>query len=91
MRQAVVIACADPFSEVNAIEESLVNQFLSKRNVLALVVLLIGVLLVIYFEPASQLASEKEPLKEIQSIETLRTQFNRDMGKTRLILLLSPT
>jgi len=68
-----------------------VNQLLSKRNLLALAILLVGVLLVIYFEPASPLASEKEPLKEIQSNETLRTQFNRDARKTRLILLLSPT
>lgn len=67
------------------------NQFLSKRNLLGLTVLLVGVLLAIYFQPASQRASEGTSLKEIQSIETLRAQFNRDTGKTRLILLLSPT
>lgn len=74
-----------------SIEESLVNQFLSKRNLLALTALLIGVLLVISFEPHSKLVPNREPLTEIQSIETLRAQFNRDAGKTRLIMLLSPT
>jgi len=41
--------------------------------------------------PQSQLAPARDPLSEIQTIETLRAQFNRDAGKTRLILLLSPT
>jgi hypothetical protein len=67
------------------------KSILSKRNLLALVALLIGVLLVISFEPQSKLASGGEPLTDIQSIETLRAQFNRDAGKTRLIMLLSPT
>ena len=67
------------------------NQLLAKRNVLALAALLAGVLLLVYLRPRSQLVSERGPLKEIQSIETLRAQFNRDAGKTRLILLLSPT
>lgn len=74
-----------------SIKESLMNQFLSKRSLLALAALMIGLLLVIYFEPQPQLAPGQDPLTEIQSIETLRTQFNRDVGKTRLILLLSPT
>lgn len=30
-------------------------------------------------------------LQEIHGLETLRTQFNQDMGQTRLILFLSPT
>jgi hypothetical protein len=68
-----------------------VNQRLSKRNWLALVALMSGVLLAIFFRPSSPLASEKQSLKEIQSVETLRAQFNREAGKTRLILLLSPT
>ena len=67
------------------------NQLLSKRNLLVLAVLLVGVLLVLYFEPQSQLAPGKDPLTDIQSIETLRTQFNQDAGKTRLIMLLAPT
>jgi hypothetical protein len=67
------------------------NPNLSKRNLLALAALLIGIFLVVYWKPRPQLASNREPLKEIQSIETLRDQFNRDAGKTRLIMLLSPT
>jgi hypothetical protein len=68
-----------------------VNQLLSKRNLLALAVLLVGVLLFIYFEPQSQLAPGRDPLTDIQNIETLRAQFNHDKGKTRLIMLLAPT
>jgi hypothetical protein len=68
-----------------------VNQLLSKRNLLVVAVLLVGILLVLYFEPQSQLAPGTDPLTDIQSIETLRTQFNQDAGKTRLIMLLSPT
>jgi hypothetical protein len=60
------------------------------RNLLALAALLAGLLLVLYFVPQSQLAA-RDPLIEIQTVETLRAQFNRDAGKTRLILLLSPT
>jgi hypothetical protein len=66
-------------------------QLLSKRKLLALTAFLIGGLLVIYFGSQSQLASGRKPLTDIRSIETLRTQFNRDAGKTRLILLMVPT
>jgi len=68
-----------------------VNQLLSKRNLLAFAALLISVLLAIHFKPQSQLAAAQKPLTDIQSIETLRDQFNSDAGKTRLIMLLSPT
>ena len=67
------------------------NQFLSKRNLLALAALLISILLVLRFESQPQVAPAQGPLTEIQSIDTLRAQFNRDAGKTRLIMLLSPT
>jgi hypothetical protein len=30
-------------------------------------------------------------LADLQSVDELRVQFNRDAGKTRLLLLLSPT
>lgn len=79
------------FSSNGSIKESHMKPFLLKRNLLALAALLIGVLLVISFKPRSQLGPEKEPLTEIQSIETLRAQFNHDGGKIRLIMLLSPT
>jgi hypothetical protein len=67
------------------------KQLFSKRNLLALTALLIGGLLVIYFGSQSQFASASKPLADIRSIETLRTQFNHDAGKTRLILLMVPT
>jgi hypothetical protein len=67
------------------------KSYLSKRSVLALAALLAGILLVLYFVPQSKLAPAKSPLTEVQTVETLRAQFNRDAGKTRLILLLSPT
>jgi hypothetical protein len=67
------------------------NQRLLKRGLLAAAVLLFGVFLVIYLDYPSQPALSQEPLTDIQSIETLHAQFNDDAGKTRLILLVSPT
>ena len=74
-----------------SIKESHMTPFLSKRNLLALAALLIGILLVVCFESQPQVAPAQGPLTEIQSIETLRAQFNHDAGKIRLIMLLSPT
>jgi len=34
---------------------------------------------------------DKPELKELESVEALKTQFNADSGKRRLLLLLSPT
>ena len=67
------------------------NKFLSKRSIVVLIVLLATVLLGIYLEIRPRLAPGQTPLTDIQSIETLRTQFNRDAGQTRLIILVSPT
>jgi len=67
------------------------NRFLSKRNIFALIILLVALLLGIYLETRPRLAPGQAPLKDIQNIETLRTQFNQDVGKTRLIILVSPT
>ena len=64
------------------------SPFLSRRSWLATAALLMGVLLVIYFKP---LGHGREVLTDVQGIQTLRAQFNRDAGKARLILLLSPT
>ena len=69
----------------------LVKTFLSKRNLLALATLTISIVLAIHLKPQDQSAVARKPLTDIQDIETLRGQFNRDAGKTRLILLLSPT
>ena len=70
------------------------NKFLSKRTgkpVIALIILVAALSLGIYFETRPRLAPGQAPLTDIQSIETLRAQFNRDVGKTRLIILVSPT
>lgn len=67
------------------------NKLLSKRSIVVLVVLLATVLLGIYLETRPRIAPGQAPLTDIQSIETLRTQFNQDVGKTRLIILISPT
>ena len=67
------------------------NRFLSKRNILILTVLLAAIALAIYFQYRPRLAPGQAPLSDISKIETLRTQFNQDVGKTRLIILVSPT
>ena len=67
------------------------NRFLSKRNILILAVILAGILLVTYFETRPRLAPGQAPLTDISNIEALRTQFNQDVGQTRLIILVAPT
>ena len=67
------------------------NKFLSKRGIVVFIVLLATVLLGIYLETRPRLAPGQAPLTDIQSVETLRAQFNRDVGQTRLIILVSPT
>ena len=67
------------------------NRVLSKRSILVIALLLAGLLLVIYLETRPRLAPGQAPLADISNIETLRTQFNQDIGQTRLIILISPT
>ncbi len=67
------------------------NRFRSKRSIFALIILLAIVLLGIYVETRPRLVPGQAPLTDIQNIKTLRTQFNRDVGQTRLIILVSPT
>jgi hypothetical protein len=67
------------------------NKFLSKRSIIVVLVLLATVLLGVYVQTRPRLAPGQKPLTDIQSIETLRAQFNKDVGKTRLIILVSPT
>jgi hypothetical protein len=67
------------------------NRFLSKRNIFILTVFLAAMLLAIYFETRPRLAPGQAPLSDISSIEPLRTQFNQDIGKARLIIVVSPT
>jgi hypothetical protein len=67
------------------------NKFLSKRSIFVVLILIAALLLGAYIQTRPRLAPGQEPLTDIQSIETLRAQFNKDVGKTRLILLVSPT
>ena len=67
------------------------NKLLSKRSGIALIILVIALWLGIYLESRPRIAPGQKSLTDIQSIETLRTQFNQDTGKTRLIILVSPT
>ena len=67
------------------------STFPSKRSLFVALILLVAVLLGIYVETRPRLAPGQEPLTDIQDIDTLRMQFNQDAGKTRLILLVSPT
>lgn len=72
------------------IKEFPVNRYWSKLGLIVLMVLLVGASLIAYLVEQSRLTLEQH-LTDIQSVETLRTQFNRDVGQTRLIILLSPT
>ena len=54
-------------------------------------ILLAGVGGAIYLDDRLQPATEDTSLVEIRNIKMLRDQFNRDAGKTRLILLMAPT
>jgi hypothetical protein len=41
--------------------------------------------------PADERPTRPASVRELSSIDTLRDQFERDAGRTRLILLISPT
>jgi hypothetical protein len=61
------------------------------RGLITLLVFLFSIVAAIYVASRPRLASGQDPLVDIQNIETLRSRFNQDAGKARLILLLSPT
>ena len=67
------------------------NKLLSQRNAIGLIILIVAILLGAYIETRPKVSSGQESLTDIQNIETLRAQFNQDIGKTRLILIASPT
>ena len=67
------------------------NKVLSKRNIFIFLIFAVALLLGIYIETRPRIASGQKPLTDIENIDSLRTQFNRDAGKTRLIILVSPT
>jgi hypothetical protein len=62
-----------------------------KRGLLAAAITLVVGALAIYIETRTHPEPNPEELTDINDIEALRAQFNRDAGHTRLILLLSPT
>ena len=62
-----------------------------KGGLIVLLVLLLSTFFALYVASRPRLAPGQEPLVDIDSIETLRSQFNRDVGQTRLIILVSPT
>jgi hypothetical protein len=67
------------------------SKFLSRRSIIAISILLATILLGVYIQTRPRIAPGQKPLTDIQNIDTLRTQFNKDAGKTRLIILVSPT
>ena len=67
------------------------NRPISRRNLLALTIVLTIVLFAEFLETRPRLAPGQAPLADLENIETLRTQFNRDTGQVRLIILVSPT
>lgn len=73
------------------INESPANRSLSKSSQFILFVIFAAALWVMVPLAQSELAPGQKPLIDIQSVETLRAQFNHDVGQTRLIILISPT
>lgn len=67
------------------------SKILSKRNIFIFVILAVALLLGVYIETRPRIAPGQDPLVDIQSIKTLRTEFNQDIGKARLIILVAPT
>ena len=69
------------------------RRLFTKRVIIIALVILASIFMVVYFEtkPRPRLAPGQKPLTDIKKIDPLRTQFNLDAGKTRLIILVSPT
>ena len=65
--------------------------FPSKRGLFILVVICAGAIWLLYSATQTQLAADQKSLVDIRDIETLRDQFNDDLGKIRLVILLNPT
>ena len=64
---------------------------LTERVIIAALILLAVVFMVVYFENQPRIAPGQKQIIDIRNIESLRAQFNNDAGKTRLIVLVSPT
>ena len=67
------------------------NKLLSIRCGIALIIFVIALSVGIYLENRPRIAPGQKPLTDIQNIQSLRTQFNRDVGQTRLLLPVAPT
>jgi len=67
------------------------KRLLSKRGLLAALVIIASLLFVYQSRIGSGMSPTSSTLTDIQQIDTLREQFNRDKGQPRLILLVSPT
>ena len=60
------------------------------RPFFALAVLAAAVAAVLVLQ-SPRAAPGQDPLNDVNSIEVVRDQFNRDAGEARLILLVAPT
>ena len=67
------------------------DRSLRKGGLITLLVLLLSTLFALYVASRPRLAPGQEPLTDIHSIDTLRSQFNQDVGQTRLIILVAPS
>ena len=67
------------------------KRFSSMRAIAIVAILVASIWMAIYLDTRLRPAPDEAPLVEIKNIKTLRDRFNQDAGKTRLILLLSPT
>ena len=66
----------------------MMKRILSNRILIAALVVLASLLVIFQFRETPTATSA---LTDLQSIDTLREQFNQDVGRPRLILLVSPT
>ena len=73
------------------IKESAPNRTFSKGGIIVLTLLLLSILLAVYLVSQPRIVPGQEPLTDVRNIDTLRTQFNLDVGQPRLIMLVSPT
>ena len=63
----------------------------SRRGVLAVLVILASLIFIFQSRVRSLLDTTPPSLTDIQTVDILREQFNQDVGRPRLILLVSPT
>jgi len=64
---------------------------MSKRGMLVLLAIVASAFWVMHVMTEPQLAPGQKPLTDIKDIKTLRAQFNRDVGKIRLVIFVVPT